>query len=121
VAYDDDLQHFMQDAWHLKDWIKNDSSLSIRGDIEALVKERKPLMICADLANGSKHLARDDRNYRTGAYVTSTSVTISLSQGVSAKISYVVTLGDGTQLPIDSLVRDVWADWNDLLANLGLL
>jgi hypothetical protein len=27
-VYDDDLYHFFEDVWHLKDWLKNDPAVS---------------------------------------------------------------------------------------------
>ena len=54
----DNLIGFFQHAWHLKDWIRNDNEIP-----EALRRaavqdaERSPaLQLCADIANGSKHL-----------------------------------------------------------------
>jgi hypothetical protein len=51
------LVHFYQDAYHLKDWLKNDPTVpaSAVGAIEADVKIDPFLALCADVANGSKH------------------------------------------------------------------
>ena len=55
VDYEDDIQHYFQDCWHLKDWIKNDFNLSqiVRDNIVSEVDNHKSLRIVADLANGS--------------------------------------------------------------------
>jgi hypothetical protein len=54
--YEDDLWAFFQNAWHLKDWIKNDPATGVESRIEEAVARHEPLMICADLCNRSKHL-----------------------------------------------------------------
>lgn len=53
----DALFHFFQDAYHVKDWIKNDDALSagVRAQVEAAVDGSVVLSVCADLCNGSKH------------------------------------------------------------------
>jgi len=58
LEYSDDIWAFFQNCWHLKDWIKNDPAISnnIRNKIEKETKKFDSLMICADLANRSKHL-----------------------------------------------------------------
>jgi hypothetical protein len=76
IMYDDDLIHYFQDCWHLKDWIKNDPALSIANAIELEVNAHQALRIVADLANGSKHYVRN--SHREGANVTSKSVTVHL-------------------------------------------
>lgn len=55
----DDFYAFFTCCFHLKDWLKNDSTIDpTRGPAaEALVNTNEARMICADLANGSKHLA----------------------------------------------------------------
>ena len=56
----DALIHFFMDAYHLKDWIKNDKTLTATGQnagVEDLFgkKGTDVMKICADLANGIKH------------------------------------------------------------------
>lgn len=48
-------------CYHLKDWIKNDNTLSsnIKDKIEDFVTKNKCLGICGDICNGVKHLALD--------------------------------------------------------------
>lgn len=55
--YEDDLWAFFQNCWHMKDWLINDPILGLNK--KTVTKEAHaliPLTICADLANGSKHL-----------------------------------------------------------------
>jgi hypothetical protein len=120
VAYYDDLQHFFQDCWHLKDWIKNDSSAGIGANIESEVDAHKALRIVADLANGSKHLARN-RPGREGADVTSTNVTVHLVQAKPIDVECIVTLADGSTLSVKDLVRDAFASWQAILHKIGLI
>ena len=105
VAYNDDLQHYFQDCWHLKDWIKSDPALKLESTIEKEVKANKALRVIADLANASKHL-NNDRNKREGAYVTSTNVNVYLGQSKPIDVQYVVTLSDGTTLSAQDLVKE---------------
>ena len=53
----------------LKDWLKNDPhSQSVVSDIEVMIDHSESLQLCADLANGSKHLTL--KTTRTGDLTT---------------------------------------------------
>jgi hypothetical protein len=54
----DAVQSFFEAVHHLKDWLRNDPSSGItKDDVDKLINESLVLRLCADLANGSKHLA----------------------------------------------------------------
>jgi hypothetical protein len=61
LEFRDFVIHVFQDIFHLRDWLKNDSSVTVvNADIDALFS-RNPgaspnLHIARDIANGSKHL-----------------------------------------------------------------
>jgi len=55
IEYEDNLWSFFQNAWHLKDWIKNDASVKKSISMEVAYKNYKSLLVCSDLANRSKH------------------------------------------------------------------
>lgn len=66
VEFEDILHFSIQSMWHVKDWILNDPSLTEHIAIEtrADIHSRRCLMICADLANGIKHMRL--RSSKTG-------------------------------------------------------
>lgn len=119
VAYGDDLQHFFQDCFHLKDWIKNDlGSGTASRQVEVEFQAERPLRIAADLANAAKHLSRTSN--REGAYVTSTNVTVHLGQSKPADIEFIVTLLDGSTFVAQQIATDAMASWLAVLTRLGL-
>ena len=117
--FDDDLHHFFQDCWHLKEWIKNDRSLHLPANIEDAVASHKALRIVADLANGSKHFVRT--THREGAYVTSTSVTAHLGQDRGVDVVHVVSLNDGTTVTARDVATEAYEAWDTVLRTLGLI
>lgn len=94
----DRLFHFFQDAYHLKDWIKNDPSVQGVAVERAITAE---LAVCADLANGTKHFGLDSARRpgpRTGDPLTafvSQSVTVAAPTATSTAgaAGGVVTIG----------------------------
>lgn len=72
----DALYHFLQDAYHLKDWIANDPIPQEEGvhgqDVEDFITDSENLSLCADLCNGTKHFVLDEkrRRPRTGDPLT---------------------------------------------------
>src|SRR4051812_44342227 len=63
--YVDEIYAFFLNCYHLKDWIKNDSSLpsTVRSAVEDFVKSEEWLCLCADVCNGLKHLKlKSDRS-----------------------------------------------------------
>ena len=61
---------FFQNCWHLKDWILRDSGapVTLKEAVKKIEQESavEALTLCADVANGSKHL-RTGRSSRRGA------------------------------------------------------
>jgi hypothetical protein len=74
----DALFCFFQNCWHLKDWIKNDASLSedVRAALNGEAHANDFLLLCKDLANGSKHLKLTTPSRKRGAlwYVSAMSL-----------------------------------------------
>lgn len=59
--YQDDIYAFFQNCYHLKDWIKNDPVCNAwKPSPEKVINGSDDLRICADLANGLKHLRLDN-------------------------------------------------------------
>jgi hypothetical protein len=125
----DALYHFFQDAYHLKDWLKNDSTRPVNGvQLENDITSTPELALCADLCNGTKHFGLN-RSARTGDSSTgfdSQSVNIfapaagaSQASGYAAH-SWTVTSG-GSTLDALKLADDVVAAWDNLLRAKGLL
>lgn len=119
--YDDDIYHFFQDAWHLKDWIKNDPLVSskVRTRVEQEVNRVQSFRVAADFANGTKHmtLARS----REDAQFTERKVTIMLSYTGPALQERVLTLTDGSQITAEAVATEVMHEWDLLLRRLGLI
>jgi hypothetical protein len=98
----DDLVRFFQDAFHLRDWIKNDRRPSVpqaaRDDVGDAVDRTTPLQICADIANGSKHLVLDPKRPTktrdVNTAITGQSVTVR-----PATVTATVTIGAETSAP----------------------
>jgi hypothetical protein len=52
----DDAYAFFQNCYHLKDWLKNDHAFPKAAQVEGYVTSTPALALCADIANGMKHL-----------------------------------------------------------------
>jgi hypothetical protein len=66
--YFDDVYSFFENCYALKDWLKNDQEFSRKTDdeVERFVSQNPDLALCADIANGKKHLHLN-RPPRSGA------------------------------------------------------
>ena len=134
IDYEDDLWAFFQNCWHLKDWIKNDSTISqnIRDKIENEVKKYNSLMIAADLANRSKHFALTSK--RADANITKKSVTVhtpcfhlNSKTGESHSVSecrseyfYTIATDDGSEYDAFQIAQNAIADWDKIIKQLNI-
>jgi hypothetical protein len=124
VDHEDDLRHFFQDCWHLKDWIRNDKNVSssVTSNVEKEVNARTALCIAGDLATGCKHLVldRNRRKSSKGAEVISKSVTVHLGDG-HADMHYIIRLDNGSTLSAHDAASDAYNEWDALLRKLKLI
>jgi hypothetical protein len=114
--YDDDLWSFFQHCWHLKDWVANDDALpqDVRDRVASTVHSNRSLMVCADLANRTKHLKLTKMN-RHDARVTQRNTTVYLGNPVRSTSEHIITLRDGTTLVALDLARRAVEDWRQIL------
>jgi hypothetical protein len=121
-AYQDDVYAFFVTCFHLKDWLKNDPAASASAsDVESFVADSAALSICADLANGSKHLVLTTPRLGSGAKMGSRHYALTLGGGpprISA--TYSVEAG-GKRYDALKPAQECMADWTAYLERVGLL
>jgi hypothetical protein len=120
TEYDDDLWSFFQSCWHLKDWVKNDPEVpdELRRSIEDIVQGYSNIIVCADLANRTKHLELS--RPRVGAEFTQRNVTVCIGTPTTSTSEHIITLGDGTKVVALDVARKAVDEWRTIFEAHGL-
>lgn len=113
---EDFLWSFFQNCWHVNDWIRNDDTLprTLRDAVWDDVKESRRLGIAADLANGSKHFARNPGREWVGAQ--DGQIQISENPDGTWTFSHEVAFPDGSRLSAIQAADDAMEAWKEILA-----
>lgn len=121
VVYTDDLHHFLQDCWHLKDWIRNDSTLSpaVRRSVDRAIHGHRSLRIVADLATAVKHFTSTER--RESAEAVDRGTTSGIDQHEPIRIDCTVELGNGSVWSVQRVISEAYRDWHTVLADTELM
>jgi hypothetical protein len=128
----DDFYAFFVICYHLKDWLKNDPAVrqrlpDIGKIVEAFVDEKLPLRLCADLANGVKHLVRDKpKNVRWDAgallSVAPPAFQADAFDADSFQVSgEIVAKAAGQRWDAEMVAGRCVAHWQNFLRRVGLL
>jgi hypothetical protein len=117
----DTVQSFFEAAHHLKDWLGNDPSSGVTKDAgDSLISASPVLQLCADLANGSKHLVLTSaRTGDTSTTIARNDVTVFAGTGTSAHRFYVVSAG--TEYDVLQLAEAAVREWTKFLSARGLI
>ena len=116
----DIVQSFFESVHHLKDWLGNDPSSGVtKADGDRLVNGSPVLKLCADLANGSKHLKlTGSRSGDLSTTITRNDVTVFAGTGTSAHRFYVESAG--TEYDVLQLAEAAVDEWASFLSSQGL-
>jgi len=122
--YQDVVMAFFLNCYHLKDWIKNDGQIppAIRSKVEDFINNTYDLKLCADIANGIKHLKLESLP-RTGQQPEFGGRKYDLTLGGEEqiiKIKYSILTQAG---PVDAftLASDCVSAWENFLKNHQLV
>lgn len=122
----DALFHFFQDAYHVKDWIKNDPSAST-SHVEEFINAAGPLRICADLCNGTKHFGiqrprtGDSSTAFTAQSVTVRPATVGSGRSADPHLHGWRVESEGQSYEAIELADSVVSEWRGWLTIRGLL
>jgi hypothetical protein len=118
-AYDD-LIHFFEDCWNLKDHAKDCLPAIQKGQFETDINSCPHLRIVADLANKFKHVVLKKSN-RVDATVTHKHIhAYDGSYSPPATAEYTITLRDGSTHDAHDVAREAIVEWQAILTKYGL-
>jgi len=116
----DDVLAFFQNCYHLKDWVKNDSSSGILAtDIENFIRQSNCLMICGDLCNGSKHLKINNPRIDSDTTINRSYTVAEHVTDPILKRDFIVTSG-GRQYNALSLAKECIGAWKNFFSSHGM-
>jgi hypothetical protein len=116
----DAVLSFFQAVHHLKDWLGNDPLSGVsKADGDALINGRPMLQLCADLANGSKHLVLTSAwTGDPSTAITRNDVNIFVGTGTVAHGFYVQSAGN--EYDVLQIARTAVDEWASFLTSRGL-
>lgn len=116
----DQLRAFFENCWHVKDHAKTDLDESLHDAFEKAVGGSIYLMITADVANRSKHVALKKTD-RLGAAVTVKHIqAFDGPEASPATATYKICLRDGLTYDAAEVADRALSDWETILAKYGL-
>lgn len=101
VDYEDDAWNFIQNCWHLKDWIKYDKqsvAKATRGKIDVEFNSFPALVIIGELANKNRNLQVNSSVMEEGGKE-------------HAEIVLTVVEKNGDEFPVKTLATDAMKNW----------
>jgi hypothetical protein len=117
-GYRDEVFALYQAIWHLKDWLKNDTTLDhdLGPAVEAWVNEHGDLLkVAADVANGSKHMSQTPNQQRAhGSGQTRNDVWVFVGEGVRTKF-YIEDARNGQDIEAVALADACLVEWQAFL------
>lgn len=115
----DTVLSFFEAIHHLKDWLVNDPMSGItKNEAESLINRSPMLRLCADLANGSKHLSLT--RSRTGDRSTDIArndVTVFVGTGTAAHRFYVQS--GNKEHEVRDIAEAAVGEWTQFLTDQG--
>jgi hypothetical protein len=121
-AYQDEAYAFFLTCFHLKDWLKNDdASSAAASDVEDFISESPSLRLCADLANGSKHLRLTRPRVDPEAKVGRRQYFLTLGSGVPRIAAKYEVEAAGKKHDAFELASECMREWEAYLKAKGLL
>jgi hypothetical protein len=121
--YQDVAHAFFLDCFHLKDWLKNDPTSGISsGDVERFLASSSSLQLCADLANGSKHLVLTTPRVDPATRMSRRHFKVGLASGQPTTISAKYEIRAGGQVSdAFQVASSCRQEWEQFLKRKGLL
>lgn len=116
-SYDDDVVSFFIHCYHIRDWIIHLNKLGITAkEVDLYINSHRSLMICADLANGSKHCKltrslRTERQPHIAEKRRETSGWLTSNGGGEVMTSKYTVLSNGELFDALDLARDSISLW----------
>ena len=121
--YVDDVLSFFMDCWHLKDWLRNDPASGLTKDeLDEMTLGSNNLRLCADLANGTKHLKLTHWKAAPDARFGPRHYAVGLSVGEPTTIAVKATVAAGNNAyDAFELGTACVEEWKAFLSQKGLL
>jgi len=107
----DRVLSFFETIHHFKDWLRNDPKSGVtKTDVHAVIDSSLALQLCADLANGSKHLKlTNSQTGDLGTTIARNDVSVFVGTGTSAHRFYIASRGaDHDVLEIAEQAVEAW-------------
>ena len=109
-----------QSMWHLKDWILNDAEFGAKDDTELRTEiySCHCLLVCSDLANGSKHLSLK-RPHVGSTLSEEAGIHIDSSKGICQELYYVVCPDVSDEchgMEVRTLLRRCRNEWEKIIS-----
>ena len=124
--YEDDVYAFFMHCYHLKDWVKNDTSVKTRmtnigTDVERFISESEALSLCADLCNSLKRLElkRSSGGERRTFGLKQYRQRVGLGSSSSIRLEWLVERNVKPAIDAFELATECIAEWDKFLQRLN--
>ncbi len=113
----DDVNSFFVHCNHLRDWVLKLNKIGIKeADIKKFIRDNKPIQICADLANSTKHCRLERRPWSGGnPHIAGTIHQSSKMYSEHGVKSEFTIIAENESFDALEIAEECWQLWNSFI------